>query len=271
MLLCADNVMSVESFYHPLDKVSAFVLYSCFVALSYYLLILMSSSFVVTLNIGRDLTGTYFLPHGKALRLLAAVGVVCNLSVSCPLVTLPLRDAVLRLMCPSLDAADSGSSSRSNSPKLTQQQSQHDEQQHNCNGNSNGSDKSMSNGHAHRDAQHSSSNSSVATVSRGGISRTCGPSLSKHWLQVLAAFAVTVSASTLAICLQHHFAAACSLVGAVASFTDSIILPLVFYHRLHPVCTYRLWTLHAVMLLISFVTFGGGLVGNFCAQFPTVC
>lgn len=209
----------------------------------------------MTLNIGRDLTGQYFLPHGKALRLLAAVGVVCNLSVSCPLVTLPLRDAVLRLLCSDPNNNSVAALGSDGVGVVVVIVRGNDNEQRNTSGSGNGhfvSDQSSSNG--------SKSNKGVDHISN-----------SRPWLQALAAFGVTTTASGLAICLQHHFAAACSLVGAVASFTDSIILPLVFYHRLHPVCTYRLWILHAVMLLISFVTFGGGLVGNFCWQFPSVC
>jgi hypothetical protein len=52
---------------------------------------------IVTINIGRDLMGKD-LPHGWAARVVASLGIICNLQVTCPLVTFALRDLVLQLI-----------------------------------------------------------------------------------------------------------------------------------------------------------------------------
>eukprot|EP01033_Poteriospumella_lacustris_P010890 gene10890-7747_t len=79
------------------------VLYVSFAAVGYAAYAQFTEA-PVTLNIGKDTLGRVF-PDGHFLRFTAAVGVVCNLLVTCPLVTLPVTDT-LNLLCQRRPDAD---------------------------------------------------------------------------------------------------------------------------------------------------------------------
>ena len=58
----------------------------------------------MTLNIGRDLS-YHDMNHSNLLRVMAALGVICNLQVTCPLICIPIRDIVKKVLHIEADAA----------------------------------------------------------------------------------------------------------------------------------------------------------------------
>eukprot|EP01038_Epipyxis_sp_PR26KG_P008066 gene8066-10928_t len=138
------------------------ILYTTIVILSIYATIMISGYYYyaqftqipITLNIGRnylfeDLKG------GPLLRTLSAVGIIFNLQVTCPLITFPVRDMLLK-MC---------------------------------------------------DLQ-------PAPIS----------------IERVVACLVVVVASILALSFSKHFAAMCGLIGSFTTTTNSVVLPILFYH-----------------------------------------
>lgn len=145
---------------------------------------------LVTLNIGRDLL-LHDLPQGNMLRIMAALGVVSNLQVTCPLVTIPLVDVLLKSF------------------------------------------------HAEVSIRN----------------------------QRITSIAVILVTTYLALSLDNHFASVCSLIGAFATFTNSIILPLIFYHTVHGDCSKERMVFHAIIFVVSLLCAGAGIFSSTCAIF----
>lgn len=109
---------------------------------------------VVTENIGRSLGGTE-LPNGTLLRLLAAIGIVCNLQVTAPIILFTLRDLL-----------------------------------------------------------HSALNQRHSPAS-----------------EVVASTVVLFLATVLSLFLRDAFAFVCGLVGSLTTMTNSVVLPIFFFHK----------------------------------------
>lgn len=159
---------------------------------------------LVTLNIGWD-TQKHHLPKGHFLRFTAAIGVVCNLLVTCPLVTMPVADTF----------------------------------------------NSMSRCFAR----------SNVLLSAEDIGGTQG-----KLATVVTSAAITIVAAALALSLgKSQFAPACGLIGAVASFTDSLLLPVLFYHSLIPRGhSNQTIALHVVLVIVGLACFVSGIVSTAC-------
>lgn len=136
------------------------------------------------------------LKNAAFLRILAALGVISNLQVTCPLLTIPLRDVLLKVTAME--------------PKRSN--------------------------------------------------------------QLYMASLVIALAAMLAISLEGHFASACSLIGAVCTFTDSIILPIVFYHQILPKDShnFKIFLWHSIVMVIAISCFSGGLVNSICDMAPSL-
>jgi hypothetical protein len=84
----------------------------------------------------------------------------------------------------------------------------------------------------------------------------------------VARFGVIVVAMVVALNFDEHFASACSLVGSISTFTNSVILPLIFYHTvLGDNCSTSKKYLHISMLLIACLSASFGIINTACDVF----
>lgn len=129
------------------------------------------------------------LAQSRTLKIVAALGIVFNLQVTCPLVTFALRDLTLQI----IDI----------NPTLT----------------------------------------------------------NKH----VTSTVLTVCSFLVSCMLSGHFATVCSLVGSLATSTNSITLPIIFYHALYhgPISATRK-IFHLVMFIFAISSALCGVMSNVC-------
>lgn len=153
-----------------------------------YLSLIMGA---VTLNIGMDLQ-FHELPHSSALMVMCALGVLCNLQATCPLLVFALEDVLVKM--------------------------------------------------AGKHAQPSQL-------------RACGS-------------AVVIFAAVLAWSLSAHFVAICGLIGSFATMTNSVLMPICFYHAVmegnYPL---QKKLLHAGLLVIALLCSVSGMSTEICQLF----
>lgn len=81
-------------------------------------------------------------------------------------------------------------------------------------------------------------------------------------------FFILLSAMIIAIYLRLNFLSICSMIGSVATITNSLLLPLIFYHRLTDYKNnVRTTTFHVLIFLIAIFVIIVGAGGNVCSIF----
>jgi hypothetical protein len=211
----------------------------------------------VTKNIGRDYLGID-LPSGAALRVMAALGIIFNIQVTCPLITLPIRDILANTVdnvsihchrCCSRVQPGSGSGSGSGSgPELIGSEGVQMER--------------------NIDDFHLEPPSSI-------------PSIHTPPSKALTQLCTVITVGSVFLCalkLRNNFANICSLIGDVITMINSLLLPMAFYHILYlnnpihdtnnPSSSYvsriNIYILHSAIALLAIVTAVIGAGGNVC-------
>lgn len=154
----------------------------------------------VTVNIGSDLNGDP-LSNAESLKIIAALGLICNIQATCPIMVITISEMVNSVLNSSHDALPS-----------------------------------------HEEQGKAVSNKIILTVS--------------------------ISALLIALFLREYFLQVCGIVGAFATITSSIFLPIIFYHklygRIHPI-SYPRSVLHVFIVCLAFVAMFFGVTSSVCA------
>lgn len=84
----------------------------------------------------------------------------------------------------------------------------------------------------------------------------------------LTSSAIVLFTAMLSLYLQGEFAATCAFVGSVATFTNSMILPIVFYQSLAGEdCSWSRKVFHWGILVLAFACASSAIYENFKAIF----
>lgn len=82
----------------------------------------------------------------------------------------------------------------------------------------------------------------------------------QRWLVLFILLCVT----PVALCLSGNFAALCSVIGSFATVTNSIILPVVFYHSVHTgQVGVGVSIAHGVIMVLAVASAVVGMYANF--------
>jgi hypothetical protein len=237
------------------DQYNTALVYAGGVVLAIYAMIMVAgyaffaqyTSIPVSINIGRDFYGQN-LPDGALLRLIAAVGIICNIQVTCPLLTFPIRD-IVAAVATSLYHRPAG----------------------------------VLGGMFESSETHADSNIGLEltatgkqpTLYKAAVTEDDTPVPGKSTHLTPTQFTLTMSTvSTLflvflfALLLRNYFANICSIIGSLVTMVNSLLLPLAFFHKLSnkKSSTARV-VLHTCIALLALSTAFVGAGGNFCVIF----
>jgi hypothetical protein len=80
----------------------------------------------------------------------------------------------------------------------------------------------------------------------------------------LVSASIVFLATVLALLLQTKFAVTCSFIGSLTVFTNSLILPIVFFHLIAGKdCSTSRWVFHLLMFSVAAISFMIGIYNNF--------
>ena len=206
------------------------------------------------------------LPSGATLRVLAALGIIFNIQVTCPLIILPVRD-ILANAVGSVSACchrccyrgqpgsrlGPGPGTGLGSESESELQMERNKDEFNSNHSSHSSH-----------SNHTEPPPSTPIPPSTALTQLC---------TVITVFSVFLCA----LKLRNNFANICSLIGDVITMINSLILPLAFYHLLYlapitnataSVSSYvsriNIYVLHGAIALLAIVTAVIGAGGNVC-------
>ena len=216
------------------DQHAHALIYAGIVVLFIYGLI-MYTDIPISLNIGRDFFG-HEATNGVFLRSLAAIGIVFNIQVTCPLLTFPIRDILAAIITSLYPVSNAANTSINDGFDVGLDVSPLDEQ--------------------------------IATKTTENL-KTIRPTPSS-FITIVCTVLTIALVMAFALLLRNNFANIISIIGSVVTMVNSLLLPLTFFHiltnrRTSPV---RL-AAHTAIALLALVTAFVGAGGNLCSIFTS--